>query len=260
MFATIGYILPEYWRRDRRWLFKWVLEDRRCFHEAQPSLKPPEQVSKRFPGYWSKFLDITFADFAKARLRLAWPGLGELAWAGGLGWAGPTPRLGLGCGLGWAGSCYQSQTERLRDRETAARRPQTGQKRCCFGAENGPSESNKREAFREPWHGPHQWAGLGLGLARLAGLGWADLGAGLGLLDWAGLGWANPSRQGNTAARRPQTSQKRTKNDAVAGPKTARLNPAKEKLLAELWQGPHQWAALGLGLAGLARLGWTGLG
>ena len=114
------------------------------------------------------------------------------------------------------------------------------------------------------------WLGAGLGLARLAGLGWADLGwrwAGLGWaalnwggLDWAGLDWANPSREGNTAARRPQTDQKRTKNDAVAGPKTARLNPAKEKLLVELWQGPHQWAALGLGLAGLAGLDWAGLG
>ena len=99
--------------------------------------------------------------------------------------------------------------------------------------------------------------GLAWGWAWLGWLGWAGLTwVGLGL----GLGWANPSRQGNTAARRPQTSQKSTKNDAVAGPKTARLNPAKEKLLAELWQGPHQWAALGLGLASLARLGWTGLG
>ena len=62
MFATIGYILPEYWRRDLRWLFKWVLDDLRCFHEAWQTLKPPEPAPKRFPGYLSKFLDIKFAD------------------------------------------------------------------------------------------------------------------------------------------------------------------------------------------------------
>ena len=81
-------------------------------------------------------------------------------------------------------------------------------------------------------------------------------------MGWIGLGWAGPTLPDRETQRHggPKRTKKRTKNDAVAGPKTARLNPAKEKLLAELWQGPHQWAALGLGLAGLAGLGWTGLG
>ena len=118
------------------------------------------------------------------RQGLGWPGLDWASWPG-LGLGHTKAWAGLWAGLGWVLLSEPNRTpQRQGNSGTAApNRPKTDQKRCCFGAENGPSESNKREAFREPWHGPHQWAGLGLGLARLAGLGWAGLG-------WAGLGLA----------------------------------------------------------------------
>ena len=125
------------------------------------------------------------------------------------------------------------------------------------------------------------WAGLGRAGLGWVALGWAKVGrAGLG---WAGLGCAGlgcaglvaktrprayPSRQRNAAARRPQTSQKRTKTDAACGPKTPHLHPVCKSLwqcfLAELWQGPHHGlgcAGLGCGLAwpDLCWPGWAGL-
>ena len=100
------------------------------------------------------------------------------------------------------------------------------------------------------------WAGLRWGGLRWGGLGWAGLGwAGLG---WAGLGCAGlvaktrprayPSRQRNAAARRPQTSQKRTKTDAAWGPKTPHLNPVS-KSLSQCFGKAHTKAWAGLGWA-----------
>ena len=54
---------------------------------------------------------------------------------------------------------------------------------------------------------------------------------------------AYPPKQGNAAARRPQTSQKWTKNGALRRPKMGRLNPVRNRL----WQSFHHkyWAGLG---------------
>ena len=106
---------------------------------------------------------------------------------------------------------------------------------------------------------PLGWAGwFGFGCARLcwtAG-GWAGLGC-------TGLGQApeprrpNPGlKRGNAAAWRPQTGQKRTKNNAVSGPKMGRLNPVRERLWQSFGKAHTKglaWSALSLGGAAQKR-------
>ena len=125
----------------------------------------------------------------------------------------------LGCGLGWAG---WAGTKNEAPEPTLQNREHGGPKR----AKNAPKTERYggREWQKRLWQSfayayTKVWAGLGWAHE---GLGWAEAGqtqlGGRGCgLSWAGpaAGWhqkrsprAYPPKQGNAAARRPQTSQK----------------------------------------------------